>query len=253
MRPSTLHKDKTLYWTIPVYNISGILMDADSSPAPSVAVRKNGSSTGTTATVTKRSATTGLYDCSYDPSGELEGEIWTFDETLYLNSGQAYFNSFTVTILDLERGTDGITGYATTTRLNTIENNLSGLILTIDDTLATTTRLNTIESNLSGLVSAVDDNLATTTKVNTIESNLSGLIGGISTSSISGYATTTQLNTVQSNLSGLLGNISLSGVEITAAVDLSAGALTDIGELLGNSTRGMVYHVKNVTYRTTIT
>jgi len=101
-RPTNLHIDETLYWTICIYDISGLLQDADSTPT--VGVLKNGTDTETSGTVVKRSATTGLYDCSYNPSGENEGDIYSFEENVYVNSG-LYFNTFQTTILAQEQGT----------------------------------------------------------------------------------------------------------------------------------------------------
>lgn len=103
MRPTTLVLGKTLYWTIRLYTSAGVLVDADSTP--SVAVRKNGSSVGDAVTVTKRSATTGIYDCSYDPAGEVEGDQFILEESATI-SGQAYSHAFAVTILAVMRGTD---------------------------------------------------------------------------------------------------------------------------------------------------
>ncbi len=79
MRPTTLLKNNVLYWTLRTYNTSGVLTDADSTPT--VAVRKNGSSTGDSVTVTKRTATTGIYDCSYNPASEVEGDTFTIEES----------------------------------------------------------------------------------------------------------------------------------------------------------------------------
>lgn len=136
MRPTTSYIDQTLYWTIPVYTTSGTLRDADSSPFPTALARIGSASAGNGASITKRSATTGLYDCSYVTSG-IAGSVYSFDELIYV-SGVAYNNSFSVTVISPERGTDGITGFATTTQVNTINSNLSGLIAAIDDNLATT-------------------------------------------------------------------------------------------------------------------
>jgi hypothetical protein len=77
-RPEVLHVGSILYWVIRTYNISGVLIDADSDPT--VAVRKNGASVGDSVTVIKRAATTGIYDCSYDPAGEVEGDSFTIEE-----------------------------------------------------------------------------------------------------------------------------------------------------------------------------
>lgn len=78
-RPAILHVGGILYWVIRTYDANGVLVDADSTPT--VAVRKMGSPVGDSVTVTKRAATTGIYDCSYNPAGEVEGEIFTIEET----------------------------------------------------------------------------------------------------------------------------------------------------------------------------
>jgi hypothetical protein len=102
MRPTILHVGGTLYWTIRIYNPdTSVLKDADSTPT--VAVRKNGSSTGDSVTVTKRSATTGIYDCSYNPASEVEGDEFVIEETATVTgttTAQATYSqswSFTVT------------------------------------------------------------------------------------------------------------------------------------------------------------
>lgn len=95
MRPTFLHVNGTLYWTIYVYNPdTAILKDADSTPT--VSVRKNGLSTGDSVTITKRSATTGIYDCSYNPASEVEGDIFWFEEEATVtgtSTAQATYNN----------------------------------------------------------------------------------------------------------------------------------------------------------------
>jgi hypothetical protein len=108
-RPKILHVGGTLYWVIRTRNPdSMVLKDADSTPT--VAVRKNGASVGDSVTVTKRSATTGIYDCSYNPAGEVEGDEFTIEESATVTgttTGSAtYANSWEFTILAVERGTD---------------------------------------------------------------------------------------------------------------------------------------------------
>ena len=80
MRPAVFQVGGTLYWVIQTRNPdSMVLKDADSTPT--VAVRKNGASVGDSVTVTKRSATTGIYDCSYNPASEVEGDSFTLEES----------------------------------------------------------------------------------------------------------------------------------------------------------------------------
>ena len=80
MRPTVFQVGGTLYWVIQTRNPDTmVLKDADSTP--SVAVRKNGASVADSVTVTKRSATTGIYDCSYNPASEVEGDSFTLEES----------------------------------------------------------------------------------------------------------------------------------------------------------------------------
>jgi len=79
MRPTRLYVGGTLYWTIQTRNPDTlVLKDADSTPT--VSVRKNGTAVGDSVTVTKRTATTGLYDCSYNPAGEAANDSFQFEE-----------------------------------------------------------------------------------------------------------------------------------------------------------------------------
>ena len=102
-RPTTMKVDGTVYWAIFTYTDAGVLVDADSTPT--VAVRKNGSATGDAVTITKRAATTGIYDCSHAPAGEVEGDCFAYEETATL-SAQAYLNSWELEVFAAERGTD---------------------------------------------------------------------------------------------------------------------------------------------------
>lgn len=80
MRPAVFQVGGTLYWVIQTRNPDTmVLKDADSTP--SVAVRKNGASVADAVTITKRSATTGIYDCSYNPASEVEGDSFTLEES----------------------------------------------------------------------------------------------------------------------------------------------------------------------------
>jgi hypothetical protein len=80
MRPTVFQVGGVLYWVIQTRNPDTmILKDADSTPT--VAVRKNGASVADSVTITKRSATTGIYDCSYNPASEVEGDSFTLEES----------------------------------------------------------------------------------------------------------------------------------------------------------------------------
>lgn len=102
-RPATLKVGNTSYWTIMTYTSAGVLVDADSTPT--VVVYKNGSVTADVVTVTKRSATTGIYDAYYNPAGEAEGDCFTIQETATISS-QSYVQSWNFEVLAAERGTD---------------------------------------------------------------------------------------------------------------------------------------------------
>lgn len=109
MRPTVFQVGGTLYWTLLTRNPdTGVLKDADSTP--SVAVRKNGSSVGDSVTVTKRSATTGIYDCSYNPAGEGEGDSFTLEESATVTgtttSSATYNFAWNCRVIAVERGTD---------------------------------------------------------------------------------------------------------------------------------------------------
>lgn len=111
MRPTILHVGGVLYWTMQTRNPDTmILKDADSTPT--VAVRKNGASTADSVTVTKRSATTGLYDCSYDPASEVEGDEFVFEESATVTgttTAQAtYLFGWSCTVIAVNSGSNGV-------------------------------------------------------------------------------------------------------------------------------------------------
>lgn len=83
MRPVIFKKDATWTWDIRLSNSSGAL-DADSTPT--VTVYKNGTATGESVTVTKPSATTGWYQCSFNPAGESELDVYGFAENVTISS-----------------------------------------------------------------------------------------------------------------------------------------------------------------------
>lgn len=96
-RPTTLLKNGTLYWVLSVYDSSGVLVDADSTP--SVTVRKNGAASAESVTVTKRGSSTGLYDCSMNPSLEAEGDTFHLEEELDISS-VTYNNTWSVVVTE---------------------------------------------------------------------------------------------------------------------------------------------------------
>jgi len=109
MRPTILHVGGVLYWVIRTRDPdTQLLKDADATPT--VVIVKNGTVTVDSVTVTKRSATTGIYDCSYNPAGEAEGDDFTVEESAQVTgttTAQAtYSNSWAFGVVALERGTD---------------------------------------------------------------------------------------------------------------------------------------------------
>jgi hypothetical protein len=84
------------------------LKDADSTPT--FVVRKNGSTTGDSVTITKRSATTGIYDCSYTPSGAAETDSYIIEESAVITGTttgqQTYPFAWSFRVIALERGTE---------------------------------------------------------------------------------------------------------------------------------------------------
>lgn len=108
MRPTILHVGGTLRWVINTRNPDTmVLKDADSTPT--ITVRKNGSATGDSVTITKRAATTGIYDCEYNPAGDVEGDVYNIRESVAMTgttTAQATYEfSWPVTVVALERGT----------------------------------------------------------------------------------------------------------------------------------------------------
>lgn len=78
-RPSGFIVGSTLRWPIFVLD-PDTEQFKDANSTPTVVVYKNGTATGETVTVTKRSATTGIYDCVFDPAGDAAGDLYSFDE-----------------------------------------------------------------------------------------------------------------------------------------------------------------------------
>ena len=146
-RPTSMKVDGTVYWTLMTYDADGILVDADSTPT--VAVRKNGASVADAVTVTKRSATTGIYDCSHNPAGEAEGDTFGYEENVTISS-QAYLNPWSLEVEAVEAGGgSGGGGDATAANQTTIINAINGLndFNPATDTVANVTLVGTTTTN----------------------------------------------------------------------------------------------------------
>lgn len=115
MRPALFHINTNVVWTITTYDPDkpGVEKDADSNPT--VTVRKNGSAVGDSVTVTKRTSTTGIYDCSYNPAGEVEGDTFTIEESVTITGSTSpsatYRYRWAIEAIALERGTDSVTSF----------------------------------------------------------------------------------------------------------------------------------------------
>jgi len=232
MRPTTFKVDSTVYWTIRTYTDAGVLVDADSTP--SVAVRKNGASVADSVTITKRAATTGIYDCSYNPAGEAEGDCFTIEETATL-SAQAYENSWSIEAQAAERGTDNASTFDASSDQVTTDTasrdaskaDVSGLS-TFDastDTVTTdTASRNASKADVSGLSTfdpSSDEVVTDTASRNASKADVSGL----STFD----ASTDQV--VASNMRGTDGANTIAPVDVSANVAL---ILADTNELQAN-------------------
>lgn len=110
-RPTQLHVGGTAYWVLLTRDPDTmVLKDADSTPT--VVVRKNGASVGDSVTVTKRSATTGIYDCEYNPAAEAEGDQFTLEESATVTgtttASATYVSSWNFGVIAVERGMDSL-------------------------------------------------------------------------------------------------------------------------------------------------
>ena len=101
MRPSSLHVGGVLYWSIRLFDPADGVTPIDADSTPTVSVRKNGAAVGDSVTVSKRAATTGIYDCSYNPAGEVEGDKFSLEESATI-AAVNYSQSFAVNVFALE-------------------------------------------------------------------------------------------------------------------------------------------------------
>ncbi len=85
-RPTLLTRGAFQYWTMMVYDTNGELVDADLLPV--ISVFKNGTLTADVVTITKRAATTGIYDCVYNPSGETMNDSYIIQESVVVGLTQ---------------------------------------------------------------------------------------------------------------------------------------------------------------------
>jgi len=103
MRPAIFKKDTTWTWDIRLSNASGAV-NGDANPT--ITVYKAGVPTGESVTVTKPAATTGWYQCSFDPAGEAEHDVYGFAENVTISGvAQPPFHWHAVVVL-AERGSD---------------------------------------------------------------------------------------------------------------------------------------------------
>jgi len=103
IRPTSFGVGETWTWNIRLRNVANAAVDADSTPT--VTVYKNNSATGESVTVTKPSATTGWYQCSFDPAGEAEHDVYSFVENVTIASvAQAPFQWEAVVLASVGAG-----------------------------------------------------------------------------------------------------------------------------------------------------
>lgn len=150
-RPSILIVGNILRWVVQIYNSSGTLIDADSNPT--IAIRKNGSAIGDSVTVTKRTATTGIYDCEYNPAGEVEGDSFTFHETITISTVPYPNDPWVCQVVAVERGTDG----ANTTTPPTASANATAVRSELGLTGSLDSAFSDVDSNVSAVGLAVVD------------------------------------------------------------------------------------------------
>jgi len=148
-RPTDFKVGNAIPWSIRTYTDAGVLVDADSTPT--VSVYKNGASVADSVTVTKRPATTGIYDCSYNPAGEAEGDTFELTENVVISS-QAYENAWSIFTEAAERGTDNASTFDAST----------------DEVVTDTASRNASKADVSGL--------ATESTAGQLEANQQGLL-----------------------------------------------------------------------------
>lgn len=95
----------TLYDTLFTFGVDGLLIDADSTPT--YTVKKNGVIVAEAVTVTKRAATTGTYDWSFNPNGEIDGDKYTLEAQATIAGSVYHKVAVTYEAREPERGTDG--------------------------------------------------------------------------------------------------------------------------------------------------
>lgn len=200
MRPTLFHVGGVIRWVI-LTRDPDTLVAKDADSTPSVAVRKNGSSTGDSVTITKRSATTGIYDCSYDPAGDAEGDQYTLEETAAVTgtttSSQTYPYTWSIRCMAVERGTDG--ALQPTVAARTLNVSAAGLGAAELDS-ATQAQLNAIEDDSAAAVGYL------TTLVSRVTSGVAAmwlqLVNMITGSGASAKYTATALENVPSGAGG---------------------------------------------------
>lgn len=181
-------------WVIDLRDGNDELVDADSTPT--VAVRKNGASVGDSVTVTKRSSTTGIYDCSYNPAGEAEGDSYTLEISATIASSPR-FESFTVIAKAAERGTDNAA-------LQSLLSTVYALLQLTDSDVATILERADVATSTRSSHSASDVLTAMQANADDFKADVSGL------------ATASALGTVATNVTTLLGRVTTSAAQMFA-------------------------------------
>lgn len=151
-RPTQLLKGNTLYWVIRLYDSDGALVDADSDPT--INVYKNGVDTSDSVTVAKRAATTGIYDCSYDPASEVEGDQFSIEESATISS-TTYEFSWECVVLDPMADIKGSGWESGTDTLEELYDQFTSMTTELDAIKGDTFNTNT--DSLEQIRDAIDD------------------------------------------------------------------------------------------------
>jgi len=197
MRPTNFKVGNTIKWSIRTYTDEGLLVDADSTPT--VSVYKNGVSVADVVTVTKRAATTGIYDCSYDPAGEVEGDTYEIAETAVVST-DSYENAWSIVAEAAERGTDNASTFDAST--DTVTTDAASRTAAQADVsgLATQTSVDSIDTDLQAVGSEVSTILADTNELQQNQGDWATATGFATPSDLSGLATQSKLIQVESKV-----------------------------------------------------
>jgi len=173
-RPTNFKVGNAIPWSIRVYTEAGLLVDADSNPV--VTVRRDGVPSADVVTVTKRAATTGIYDCSYNPSSDFEGEMFEITETAMVST-EEFENAWSMECQAAERGTDGASSQSS---VDSVDADLQAVGSDVSTVLGDTNELQQNQNQwltATGFATPSDlSGLATESTAGQLEQNQQGLL-----------------------------------------------------------------------------